>query len=498
MASGASQSQYSPSQYTTTPAHGFKVRRASLFETLGMATVADFSSLPQRSHADMEVSHRSSISLSPLFEPLDDPHHLESPPPNRSHLVLPPLVPNIRSPAQNMPPPGQRRGFDFRRPVISNEAQPRGGEVVDLTNSDEEDDDEAEDEELVNGEHDAVQEAGSQRLPHYNHPIIDLSTDSSPADVRTRRTPEHSRRTPYLEGRRPPSLLREGSSDVTFMQMRRRQDDDRRAREEQHQRRETGTPSPARRPNPLRPQDPDPIDLTGDDELIFVRAERRPGARPSPPHRSTSDRDPVRIGRNIPSARHRGRHPRLEDIDALLHGVNVPRQDVPHLYEQVGRLVQNTMQGVAGYLPWAPRNGGGTARGFVPPQMMDYAHPAFGMGLDGVPGGRGSPAPPYRAPEKPEVGFTRSPQEDEVVCCPNCGDELAVGGSEEKRSVWVVKGCGHVYCGQCMLHRHASKRNSKGKQKDDGTKVEVQPFKQCVVDGCTQKVQKAQVLQLFL
>jgi hypothetical protein len=52
--------------------------------------------------------------------------------------------------------------------------------------------------------------------------------------------------------------------------------------------------------------------------------------------------------------------------------------------------------------------------------------------------------PPYAAPAAPSSGFTRSPEEDEEVVCPNCGDELTMGKTEEKQQLWVLKGCGHV------------------------------------------------------
>jgi len=77
---------------------------------------------------------------------------------------------------------------------------------------------------------------------------------------------------------------------------------------------------------------------------------------------------------------------------------------------------------------------------------LDFGAAAFDMGL-------GEPArpatPKYEAPPPPEKGFTRSPEEDEEVVCPNCGDELGVSKDETKAQVWVVKGCGHVSCFCC-------------------------------------------------
>lgn len=75
------------------------------------------------------------------------------------------------------------------------------------------------------------------------------------------------------------------------------------------------------------------------------------------------------------------------------------------------------------------------------PGMMDYGMTAFDLG------GRGDnrpPTPAYTPPPPPDKGFTRTPGEDEVVVCPNCGDELAMGDNEMKQEVWAVKSCGHV------------------------------------------------------
>jgi hypothetical protein len=54
------------------------------------------------------------------------------------------------------------------------------------------------------------------------------------------------------------------------------------------------------------------------------------------------------------------------------------------------------------------------------------------------------PAPTYKKPDAASEGFTRSPEEDEVLICPNCTDELCSGTTDLKKQVWIVKGCGHV------------------------------------------------------
>lgn len=75
--------------------------------------------------------------------------------------------------------------------------------------------------------------------------------------------------------------------------------------------------------------------------------------------------------------------------------------------------------------------------------MMDYGLAAFDMGLGGAADNR-PPTPKYSPPPETDEGFTRNPGEDEIVVCPNCGDELAVGDEEAKQEIWVIKGCGHV------------------------------------------------------
>jgi hypothetical protein len=73
------------------------------------------------------------------------------------------------------------------------------------------------------------------------------------------------------------------------------------------------------------------------------------------------------------------------------------------------------------------------------PVLMDYAATGFAMG----PGGR-PPSPPYIEPSPAPEGFIKSTEEDDIVICPNCNDELGVGKDELKRQVWIAKACGHV------------------------------------------------------
>ena len=85
---------------------------------------------------------------------------------------------------------------------------------------------------------------------------------------------------------------------------------------------------------------------------------------------------------------------------------------------------------------------------------LNYTIPAH---LDGLTAGPAVPppatsaaasvvVPPPTVHALPPVrqGFTRSPTDDQTIVCPNCGDELGTGETDEQRQVWFVRGCGHV------------------------------------------------------
>jgi len=127
---------------------------------------------------------------------------------------------------------------------------------------------------------------------------------------------------------------------------------------------------------------------------------------------------------------------------------------------------------------------------FIPP-TLDFDVVGFDMGLD-----RGETASPaYQAPAPAPEGFTRSPKEEDVLVCPNCGDELCTGKGDLKQQVWIVKGCGHVYCGECTANRSkSSRKKANGKEP-----IRANAFKACVVDGCGKKTSaKNSMIQLFL
>ncbi|MCJ1442980.1 MAG: hypothetical protein MMC23_003477 [Stictis urceolatum] len=127
-----------------------------------------------------------------------------------------------------------------------------------------------------------------------------------------------------------------------------------------------------------------------------------------------------------------------------------------------------------------------TLRPDVPPQRfeppnLDYVNPGFAMQ---------PPTPSYQPPEPAREGFTRKPAEGDILVCPNCDDELCTGDTDIKRQIWVIKSCGHVYCGQCATSRHASKQKRKSKD----------TFSKCVVEGCTNKSASSQraMIQIYI
>ncbi len=80
---------------------------------------------------------------------------------------------------------------------------------------------------------------------------------------------------------------------------------------------------------------------------------------------------------------------------------------------------------------------------FRPPDNLDFLQPGFDY--EHPSRAQTQPRlPTYDAPPPAQDGFTRSPQEEDLLVCPNCDDELGVGENDLKRQVWVVKACGHV------------------------------------------------------
>ena len=209
--------------------------------------------------------------------------------------------------------------------------------------------------------------------------------------------------------------------------------------------------------------------------------------------------------------------------------VNVPRLDrggpfgyLPEILSRGTQLVFGNMQnaprnyneGFLDRLDGVPQRQGvrqGNDNGDALNVIMDYARPAFAMGNFDV-FDRSSETPqvvqePYKAPPPAKEGFTRTFGEEDVILCPMCGDELAIGKGDVKQQVWVVKGCGHVsdytsrywiiltmsqvYCGECATNRSKTKSSRKGKGKENEKKLESVrsvPFSLCQIEGCNTKL----------
>ncbi|KAF2156688.1 hypothetical protein K461DRAFT_272753 [Myriangium duriaei CBS 260.36] len=436
----------------------------------------------KRSHAQMAESHHPP---QPFFT-----HATESPSQPRSNLLLPPLVPAIRSPVGMPPPPladPHRRGLDYRRPIVNH--LPNVADVVDLTTEDDEVDDDEDEEDTGVHAFNRPNQPSHQRLPRFGRSIIDLSGESSPPQP-----PQHeARRTPYREDRVTPSLRRESSSDVAFINQRRRD-------RQQLPGLDPPTPSPPRRRQVYQTEidltntsDPDP------DDVIFVESRRNPNPQP-----------PVR-----PRGREHLQSVDFDEFEDAWFNSDPPSDEAESSYTG-SRLLRSMNAGMHGMhailgqgfsstAEFARRFGfgshtmapGATARVTFAQPMMNYSSTGFDLGItvDDDPPRQ----PSYQPPPPPEDGFTRTPSKAETVVCPACGDELAKGATDQKMQVWVVKTCGHVYCGQCIANRSKSKAKQGKARLLDAAAPPTRFFSECVVDGCKSNVKnKTAVCQIFL
>jgi len=236
-----------------------------------------------------------------------------------------------------------------------------------------------------------------------------------------------------------------------------------------HSRRQTPTIMPPRSMTPFPGENSNAaIDLTGDDDDDVVFTQSRSvsginGDRPAMAGTGVGTREDPEIyagpgiGRLAQIMRDAGRRlpafannfadwqdseaARRAQADARLAQARQHRREAEDRVQQLRDRVRFQPRAVEGLMqrdairPVVRRHV--TA---LPGMMLDFGTAAFDLGY-GIP--RPS-TPKYEPPAPVEKGFTRNPEEDEVVVCPNCGDELAMGDSELKQQVWVVKQCGHV------------------------------------------------------
>lgn len=351
----------------------------------------------------------------------------------------------------------------------------------------------------------------TQRLPRYNRQIIDLSTDSSPADAPPRIDPPPNNAPPnddftFLMNPHPDfTPAARASPEVEFV----------------FERPLSRNQRPQSPPRDASPQVPEPlaVDLTQDldDEVVHVRTEGRAGVNLYRPQ-GAFDVDRMGLGRL--AARiwaGRGHGPRRHGA-ARLQGFAIGGG------QQIPDWMRHDDDGPAllvGPPPLMRRPGGGM------PDLMNYETVAFELGLPEMPPDfplvereRQRSPPKYEAPPPVKEPFTRSPVEDESLVCPNCGDELAVGATEEKKQVWIVRSCGHVsssisfpvstkltirkvYCGECMINRKKQRKSTKGKGRA-GEPLLPEPFTSCQAKDhqamlCGVRVSHVRdVMQIFL
>ena len=377
------------------------------------------------------------------------------------------------SPGLALPPMRQSRfpgdGLDFRRPIMStggSSAAPTDSVVIDLTDGDDSQDT-ASQTTVPASDTATAGSSHAQRLSRHQRNTTDVPSDQqrsrqhgSHALLEQARAAQHAARRRRQQRVHPQfSILRRPShraptdmDDLEFVEARPR------SRPPTVSRSHTPHTTSQRSVTPYPASVHDSIDLTGenDDDVVHIDTRARAGAyaeRPnSPPHvgpRNFAERHTLtdllnghfigdrlmrRLGwdRDVHLAEHRRLHNR--------HHEHTQRQ--PHIPARYRPPPERTNHSRLRWLPHpGAMEGGGGPAGIIADVMMDYDVTGFDMGM---PGGNRPPTPKYSPPPDVQPGFTRSPGEDDIVVCPNCGDELAIGDSEVKQEVWVIKSCGHV------------------------------------------------------
>jgi len=169
------------------------------------------------------------------------------------------------------------------------------------------------------------------------------------------------------------------------------------------------------------------VDL--DDDVVHVRTTDRTGVNLQPPQGRVDEVPPNDLGMG-----------RLFQFMRR----NAPMMGARHW--------SDFRQMFVGRHPWEPDDEdddlvvGHTAQrygGTRPPPVMDYTTIGFGIAFEEETPPR-PPTPKYTPPPDPGSAFTRCPQEDDELVCPNCLSVLGMGDTDEKKQVWIVKACGHV------------------------------------------------------
>lgn len=417
--------------------------------------------LLQRDFSTMANSPRSPPPDSLFVSEDDDHYHREQPPQRRQFngLAFPARAPRFAG-----------DGLDYRRPVMSAGGGSSAGAsrnpatVIDLTEEDEVHgtDSHAASETMTAG---TTGSSRAQRLPRYGRNIIDMTSEAEEEQAEAtssrpnfteflpppghRNTRDHQPRISLLRRPQRHNSDTRQTPDTSNMDDIEILDSRPRSRPPQSFSRSHTPAVPAQRSVTPYPTGMDnAIDLTEDDDDLVVlesRARPRGGVNLTSPGvtagvgtRSTAER-----GFDIAGMLQTGSR-LLQRLGGFANGLEEQAQ------QQLGFNQHNHHHNHAAAAAGTRQrtNDRPHLRFEPPPQRaigitidMDYGITGFDMGFVG---GNRPPTPKYEPPEPAAEGFTRSPGEDEVVVCPNCGDELAVGDSEKKQSIWVIKKCGHV------------------------------------------------------
>jgi hypothetical protein len=181
----------------------------------------------------------------------------------------------------------------------------------------------------------------------------------------------------------------------------------------------------------------------GSPEIEFI------SSRALPPRRD----DEVEFVRSQPLPIDEQRRRRDEQLDRALDllGSNDIGGRFQHLHAQLNRFHTQVHRQAADLraarAPVVPPRNASHGRqrvhvGFAPPGLLDFGMVGFDMN-----DARNQPPPPaptYLAPPDAPDGFTRSPEEEGELVCPNCEEELCIGEDDLKKQVWIVRYCGHV------------------------------------------------------
>lgn len=204
------------------------------------------------------------------------------------------------------------------------------------------------------------------------------------------------------------------------------------------------------------------IDMTGDDissstpDVEFVSS--RPRQRQIPPwHDNQADNDEIQVLNHMssaPTSGVNGTFPRImasrAAAAAAQRGISMYMQHLQN--ENARRRTEGRAEAGEGGGAGSNSSRRDYPSNFVLPNL-NYISQAFDLqpDQDREQSSDDAIAPLIPAPE----GFTMSPEEGDVLTCPNCDEELCTGDKPQKKQVWVIKACGHVrtpFIFECILN----------------------------------------------